>query len=81
MAAPCNPHPKAGLVLALKITPADEQERAQVGDLVRDIQQTTRYKVEVAVVDQGYTGEHRAGAFGLIQMPNGRTTLFFCRMR
>ena len=49
-----------GHLLALKVTPADEQERAQVGDLVRDIQQTTGDMVEVAFVDQGYTGEQPA---------------------
>ena len=45
-----------GHLLALKITPANEQERAQVGDLVKEIQETTGDKVEVAFVDQGYTG-------------------------
>ena len=49
-----------GHLLALKITPADEQERAQVGDLVREIQQTTGDMVKVAFVDQGYTGEQPA---------------------
>jgi transposase len=46
-----------GHLLALKVTPANEQERAQVGDLVQEIQETTGDKVEVAFVDQGYTGE------------------------
>jgi transposase len=49
-----------GHLLALKITPANEQERAQVSDLVREIQPVTGDKVEVAFVDQGYTGEEPA---------------------
>ena len=49
-----------GHLLALKVTPANEQERAQVGDLVQEIQERTGDKVEVAFVDQGYTGEEPA---------------------
>ena len=49
-----------GHLLALKVTPANEQERAQVGDLVQEIQETTGDKVKVAFVDQGYTGEEPA---------------------
>ena len=49
-----------GHLLALKITPANEQERAQVGELAREIQQVTGDKVELAFVDQGYTGEEPA---------------------
>lgn len=49
-----------GHLLALKVTAAHEQERAQVGDLVKAIQATTGDKVEVAFVDQGYTGQEPA---------------------
>lgn len=49
-----------GHLLALKVTPANEQERAQVGDLVKDVQEVTGENVEVAFVDQGYTGEEPA---------------------
>ena len=49
-----------GHLLALKVTAANEQERAQVGDLVKAIQETTGDKVEVAFVDQGYTGQEPA---------------------
>jgi transposase len=49
-----------GHLLALKITAANEQERAQVGELAREIQQVTGDKVELAFVDQGYTGEEPA---------------------
>jgi transposase len=46
-----------GHLLALKVTPAQEQERAQVGDLAKQVQAATEQKVKVAFVDQGYTGE------------------------
>src|SRR6476660_2021942 len=49
-----------GHMLALKVTAANEQERAQVADLVEEVQQATRESVEVAFVDQGYTGEEPA---------------------
>src|SRR6266480_6789095 len=49
-----------GHLLALKVTAANEQERAQVGDLVQEVQQVTGEQVEVAFVDQGYTGEEPA---------------------
>ncbi len=49
-----------GHLLALKVTAANEQERAQVGDLVKDVQEATGENVEVAFVDQGYTGEEPA---------------------
>jgi transposase len=45
-----------GHLLAVAITPANEQERAQVGELCRQVQETTNQNVEVAFVDQGYTG-------------------------
>jgi transposase len=46
--------------LALHVTPADEQERAQVAVLAEQIQAVTGDSVEVAFVDQGYTGEDAA---------------------
>ena len=46
-----------GHLLALHVTPADEQDRAQVGELARQVQQITEENVELAYVDQGYTGE------------------------
>ena len=49
-----------GHLLALKVTAANEQERAQVADLVEEVQQATGENVEVAFVDQGYTGEEPA---------------------
>lgn len=49
-----------GHLLALSVTAANAQERAQVGDLIRDVQEITDEKVEVAYADQGYTGEETA---------------------
>jgi transposase len=46
-----------GQLLALTVTPANEQERHQVGELAREIQEVTGNSVEIAYVDQGYTGE------------------------
>ena len=51
-----------GHLLALKVTAANAQERAQVGDLVQAIQAATGDKVAVAFVDQGYTGKEPAAA-------------------
>lgn len=49
-----------GNLLALIVTPADEQDRAQVGELARLVQAATGERVKVAFVDQGYTGEQAA---------------------
>jgi transposase len=46
-----------GHLLALRVTPADDQERAQVAALAAAVQDATGDAVEVAFVDQGYTGE------------------------
>jgi transposase len=46
-----------GHLLALHVTPADEQDRAQVGELARQVQEITGEQVQLAYVDQGYTGE------------------------
>lgn len=51
-----------GLLLALKVTPANEQERDQVGALAEKIQEVTGESVTLAYVDQGYTGERPAEA-------------------
>ncbi len=51
-----------GHLLALHVTPADEQDRAQVGELARQVQEVTGEHVELAFVDQGYAGENAATA-------------------
>jgi transposase len=45
-----------GHLLALIVTPANEQERAQVAELAEAVQIATGEQVEIAFVDQGYTG-------------------------
>ncbi|GIW35607.1 MAG: IS5 family transposase [Meiothermus sp.] len=45
-----------GHLLALLVTPADEQERAQVAELSKAVQAVTQERGEIAFVDQGYTG-------------------------
>ncbi|EDY17957.1 transposase IS4 family protein [Chthoniobacter flavus Ellin428] len=49
-----------GHLLALTVTPANEQERAQVGELCRQVQEASGQTVQVAFVDQGYTGQAAA---------------------
>jgi transposase len=49
-----------GHLLALRVTPASEQDRAQVAELAAAVQAATGEAVEVAFVDQGYTGEQAA---------------------
>ena len=51
-----------GHLLALTVTPANEQERAQVGELAAQVQEATGQTVEVAYVAQGYTGDGAAEA-------------------
>jgi transposase len=51
-----------GHLLALVVTPANDQERAQVGELASQVQAVTGEHVELAYVDQGYTGDEPAAA-------------------
>jgi transposase len=46
-----------GYLLTLHVTPANDQDRAQVDELAQHVQTVTGQSVEVAFVDQGYTGE------------------------
>jgi transposase len=49
-----------GHLLALFVSPANEQERAWVGELAEAVQEATGESVELAYVDEGYTGERAA---------------------
>jgi transposase len=49
-----------GNLLALRVTPANVDERAEVAALAAEVQTVTGGSVEVAYVDQGYTGEDPA---------------------
>jgi transposase len=51
-----------GHLLALHVTAADEQDRAQVESLAKAVQEITGESIELAYVDQGYTGENAAQA-------------------
>ena len=49
-----------GHLLALRVTAADEQDRSQVERIAKDVQDVTGQRVQLAYVDQGYTGEQAA---------------------
>lgn len=51
-----------GHLLAAHVTPASEQDRAQVAILAEAVQEASGDSVELAYVDQGYTGETAAQA-------------------
>jgi len=51
-----------GQFLALHVTPASAQDRAQVAALAVAVQEATGEHVELAYVDQGYTGDRPADA-------------------
>ncbi len=51
-----------GHLLTLHVTPADAQDRGQVEALVEAVQAVTGETVELAYVDQGYTGDAPAQA-------------------
>jgi transposase len=49
-----------GRGLALRVTAANEQDRAQVQELVTQVQAVAGETVEIGFVDQAYTGERAA---------------------
>ncbi len=49
-----------GHLLALKVTAANVDDRTQVEALSEELQEATGQSVEIAFVDQGYTGESAA---------------------
>lgn len=46
-----------GHLLSLHVTPANEQDRDQVGKLAKAVQELTGDSVQIAFTDQGYTGD------------------------
>lgn len=57
-----------GHLLAVHVTAANEQERAQVAQLCEAVQEATGETVKLAWADQGYTGEEpnrQAGEHGI----------------
>jgi transposase len=68
-----------GHLLALQVTAANEQDRAQVAALAQQVQAVTGDTVQLAFVDQGYTGEdpqQQAGQHGLqlvvVKLPDAK---------
>jgi transposase len=51
-----------GNLLALAVTPANENERTQVQALTEQVQAVSDDQVQIAFADQGYTGEEPAAA-------------------
>jgi transposase len=51
-----------GHLLALRVSPVNEDDRKEAGKLSEEIQKATGENVELAYVDQGYTGERAAEA-------------------
>jgi transposase len=51
-----------GHLLALTVTPADQGDRTQIEALAQQMQSVTGNTVELAYVDQGYTGENARAA-------------------
>ena len=51
-----------GHLLVLRVTPADAQDREQVAALAAAVREATGAPVELAWVDQGYTGDEPAAA-------------------
>lgn len=51
-----------GHLLAVQVTPANEQERVQIRSLAQEVQHLTVETVKIAFVDQGYTGQEPAQA-------------------
>lgn len=77
-----------GHLLSVVITPANEQERAQVGELCRQVQEATGQTVQVGFVDQGYTGEETEYAAAVhdidlqvVKKPEGQTGFVFLPRR
>src|SRR6476646_2174009 len=46
-----------GHLLALRVTPADANDRAAVAELAEAVRDATGGRVEIAYVDEGYTGD------------------------
>jgi hypothetical protein len=53
-----------GHLLALHVTPTDEQDCAQVGELTQQVRELTGEHVELAFIDQGTTSGKAHGVLG-----------------
>jgi transposase len=68
-----------GQLLALHVTPANQQDRDQVAELAQQVQAVTDQSIEVAFVDQGYTGdgpeqaaEHESIRLVVVKLPEAK---------
>jgi transposase len=68
-----------GHLLALQVTPASAQDREQVAALAAAVQAATGETVEIAFVDQGYTGDQPADdaaahgiALAVVKLPEAK---------
>ena len=52
-----------GHLLALRVSPANEDDREEVRKLSEEVQQATGENVELAYLDQGFTGERASSGF------------------
>ena len=75
-----------GQLLAAIVTPANEQERAQVDALSEKVQAANGASVEVAFVDQGYTGDEAAAdaakhgiRLEVVKLPTAKHGFVCCR--
>lgn len=66
-------------LLALHVTPANADDRAEVGCMAKAIQVATDDSVDIAFVDQGYTGDRPAAAakahgiaLEVVKLPNAK---------
>jgi len=71
--------------LALHVTPADADDRAEVGRIAKAVQAATQSNVEIAFVDQGYTGETPRAAAAehgvelcVVKLPRPSAASFSC---
>ena len=69
-----------GYLLALRVTPADADDRDQVFAVAAEVQEATGQAVRVAFADQGYTGDQPAAdaanhgiALTVVKRPEGAT--------
>jgi transposase len=77
-----------GHLLALQVTPADADKRAQVGRLAQAVQAATGDSVNLAYVDQGYTSEKPTMAarthgieLNVVKLPNAKRSFILLPRR
>jgi transposase len=75
-----------GYLLALLVAAANEQDRAQVGQLAQAVQEATGETVKIAFVDQGYTGDEAAQSaqehglqLEVVKLPEAKKASCCCR--